>query len=314
MDIAIYGTGGVGGYYGARLAQAGHRVSFIARGQQLDAIRQSGLRLESILGDFHLADAVASDTPADIGPVDAVLVCVKSWQVPEVARAMAPLVGADTVVLSLLNGVEAPGQLATELGEAAVIGGVAKIFSYIGRPGVICHIGHQPTIALGELDGRPSARCDRLADALCEAGITVERPADIVQAMWKKFLFISGWGGLGAISRAPVGILRSEPDTRRLIDACLQEGQAVARARGIDLPADIIQRTWQFIDSLEPAGTSSLQRDIAAGRPSELEAWNGAVVRFGRQHGVATPTHELITSALRPLERRARGTLEFDTT
>ncbi|WP_428605351.1 2-dehydropantoate 2-reductase [Sedimenticola sp.] len=311
MRLAVYGSGGVGGYFGGRVADRGHPVAFIARGAHLQAIRQQGLSVESIKGDFTVPAPMATDDPAEIGPVDVVLVCVKSWQVPEVARAMRPLIGPDTFVVSLLNGVEAPDQLSEVLGRERVLGGVAKIFSFIERPGLIRHIGHEPTLMLGELDGTMSERLQQLAAILTESGITVELPDSILLEIWRKFLFTTGWGGLGAISRAPIGILREEPATRAIIDACMRETVAVARAAGIAFPEDIIERTWDFTQHLEPSGTSSLQRDIAAGRPSEIDAWNGAVVRLGRRFGVDTPTHQLITDALVPLERRARGEITF---
>lgn len=311
MKIAVYGSGGVGGYFGGRLAQLGQTVWFIARGAHLQAMREQGLAVESIKGDFHIASPRVTDDPAEIGPVDVVLVCVKSWQVSDAAQAMAPMLGPDTCVVSLLNGVEAPDQLAKVLGPERVLGGVAKIFSFIERPGLIRHIGHEPTLMLGELDGVSSERLQHLATVLTEAGINVELPNSIRLEMWRKFLFITGWGGLGAISRAPIGILREEPGTRAIIDACMNETVAVAQAAGIDFPDDIIPRTWAFTELLEPSGTSSLQRDIAAGRPSEIDAWNGAVVRLGERFGVPTPTHRLITDALVPLERRARGELSF---
>jgi len=307
----VYGSGGVGGYFGGRVASSGHEVAFIARGAHLQAMRQQGLVVESIQGDFTIPTPTVTDNPEEIGSVDVVLVCVKNWQVPEAAQTMAPLIGPETFVVSLLNGVEAPDQLGEILGRERVLGGVAKIFSFIERPGLIRHIGHEPTLMLGELDGAPSQRLNRLAGMLAKAGITIELPDSIRVEIWRKFLFITGWGGLGAISRAPIGILREEPGTRAIIDACLQETVTVAAAVGIDFPQDIIPRTWTFIETLEPSGTSSLQRDIAAGRPSEIDAWNGAVVRLGRRCGVATPTHQLITNALIPLERRARGEVTF---
>jgi len=312
MKIVMYGTGGVGGYFGTRLAQAGNEVSFIARGEHLRTIREKGLQLKSIKGDHLLTGAFATDQPADIGPVDVVFVCVKTWQVTAAAEAIKPLIDADTVVIPTLNGVEAVDQLSSVLGGHHVLGGVAKIFSFIERPGVIAHIGHEPTIVLGEVNGSHSHRAQSISEVLENAGICSELPEQILSSIWGKFIFTSGWGGLGAISRAPIGILRTESKTRSIIDSCLRESENVARAKGIALPTDINQQTWDFIDNLEPSGTTSLQRDISAGRPSELDAWNGAVVRIGRQLGVATPTHDLITSALTPLEKRARGQLSFD--
>ncbi len=311
MKIAMYGTGGVGGYFGTRLAQAGNEVSFIARGKHLHAIREKGLQLKSIKGDHLLKGALATEHPGDIGPVDVVFVCVKTWQVTAAAEAIKPLIGENTAVIPTLNGVEAVDQLCSVLGGHHVLGGVAKIFSFIERPGVIAHIGHEPTIGLGEVNGSRSHRVQSISEVLEKAGISIELPEQIMSSIWGKFIFTSGWGGLGAISRAPIGILRTESKTRPLIDACLRESESVARAKGIILPTDINQQTWSFIDSLEPTGTTSLQRDIAAGHPSELDAWNGAAVRIGKQLGVATPTHDLITSALTPLEKRARGQLKF---
>lgn len=311
MKITMYGTGGVGGYFGGRLAQAGNDVSFIARGEHLTAIKRAGLHVHSIKGDFLIEQPSVTDKPEKIGKVDAIFVCIKTWQVTEAAEAIKPLIGPNSVIIPTLNGVEAVDQLSAVLGPEAVLGGVAKIFSYIEKPGVIAHIGHEPAIALGEINESTGNRVQRLADTLEAAGIIAEQPTQILSAIWKKFIFTSGWGGLGAISRAPIGILRSEPKTRAVIASCLHESEQVARAKGIELPSDIVQRTWEFIDNLEPKGTTSLQRDIAAGRPSELDAWNGAVVRIGKELGVPTPTHELITSALQPLEKRARDELSF---
>ncbi|MCW8889772.1 MAG: 2-dehydropantoate 2-reductase [Sedimenticola sp.] len=312
MKLAIYGSGGVGGYFGGRLAQVGQDVTFIARGEHLRAMQERGLYVQSINGDFHIAAPRVTANPAEVGPVDMVLVAVKSWQVTEAAEAMQPMMGPDTAVVSLLNGVEAVDQLGAVLGQERVLGGVTKIFSFIDQPGQIKHIGHEPTLVLGEQSGGHSERLERLVDVLKEAGIQVELPPSILVELWKKFLFTTGWGGLGAISRSPIGVLREEPATRAIIAACMQETAAVAEVAGIALPDDIIDLTWSFIEGLEPTGTSSLQRDIAAGRPSEIDAWNGAVVRIGRRLGVATPTHDLIVGSLVPLERRARGEIRFD--
>ncbi|MCW8945065.1 MAG: 2-dehydropantoate 2-reductase [Sedimenticola sp.] len=311
MKLAIYGTGGVGGYFGGRLADSGQDVSFIARGDHLHTMQHAGLRVESINGDFQIEAPKVTANPAEIGAVDVVLVAVKSWQVPEAAEAMQPLMGPDTTVVSLLNGVEAVGQLSEVLGQERVMGGVAKIFSFIERPGLIRHIGHEPTLMLGEVAGGTSERLEQLSEAVQQTGIKVELPASILVEIWKKFLFTTGWGGLGAISRAPIGVLREEPATQAVIQACMLETETVAKAAGIGLPDDIVERTWVFIRGLEATGTSSLQRDIAAGRPSELDAWNGAVVRLGRRYGVATPTHDLIVRSLAPLEKRARGEVGF---
>ena len=308
MRIAIFGTGGVGGYFGGRLAQAGENVVFIARGEHLKAIRQSGLRVDSIAGDFMIHPAQATNTTAEVGAVDAVLVTVKAWQVPEAAEAMKPMVGPQTVILPLENGVDAPDQLAAVLGAEHVLGGLCRISVFIAEPGHIKHVAIQPHIAFGELNGRPSERVEVLQQAFARAqGMTVAVPADIRAALWEKFLFIAAISGVGAVTRQPAGSLRSVPQTRALLLHAMEEIERVAKARGISLSPDIIQKTMGFIDNMPPATLASMQRDIMDGRPSELEAQNGAVVRLGREAGVSTPTHEFIYSSLLPGEFKARG-------
>lgn len=307
MRIAVFGAGAVGGYFGGRLAQAGEEVIFIARGEHLQAMRRQGLQVESILGDFHLYPVQATDDPAQVGPVDVVLVGVKAWQVPEAARAMRPLVGPESFVVPLQNGVEAPDQLAAVLGPEHVLGGLCKIFSARVGPGRIRHAGAEPYIAFGELDNRPSERAERLRQAFLRAGVKAEVPPDIQAAMWEKFLFIASLGGVGAVTRAPVGVLRSLPQTRQMLLQAMEEIVAVAQARGIALAGDAVDRAMAFVDSLPPGATASMQRDILEGRPSELEAQNGAVVRLGREVGVATPLHTFLYHSLLPQERRARG-------
>ncbi|HXH02109.1 MAG TPA: 2-dehydropantoate 2-reductase [Candidatus Competibacteraceae bacterium] len=311
MRIAIYGVGGIGGYFGGRLAQAGHEVVFIARGATLEALRRQGLRLESPKGDLHLPQVAASDDPVAVGPVDLVMVAVKAWQVAEVAEKIRPLLGPRTVVLPLQNGVEAPYQLAETLGRERVLGGLAKIISYIVAPGHIRHLGAEPYIALGELDNRPSERAERIRATLEEAGIVARIPQDIVAALWLKFLFVAAWGGVGAATRAPVGVLRRLPETRELLEQAMSEIATLAAARGVSLPADAVASSMNFVDALPDDSTTSLQRDITEGRPSELEAWSGAVVHLGREAGVATPVNGTLYRCLLPLELRARGQLGF---
>lgn len=311
MRVAVFGTGGVGGYFGGRLAQAGTPVSFIARGTHLDAMRRDGLRVESVRGDFHLDRVDATADPAEVGEVDLVIVAVKTWQLPEVGEAIRPLLGPDTAVLTLQNGVDAPSVLGAIVGRERVVPGVARIFSAVGAPGLIRHVGGPASITFGEENGQPSARVDRLRDALRDAGVAAEVPDDVQAALWEKFIFVVPMGGLGALSRAPVGVLRSIPETRRLLEEAMREIEAVAAARGIGLDAGIVERTLGLVDAQPEAGTTSLQRDITAGRRSELDAWTGAVVRLGAEAGVPTPLNGMIYHALLPLERRARGELDF---
>ncbi|GIK39137.1 MAG: 2-dehydropantoate 2-reductase [Chloroflexota bacterium] len=312
MRIAIFGTGGVGGYFGGRLAEAGEEVVFIARGDHLRAIQSQGLRVESVLGDFTINPAQATDDPANVGPVDVVLVCVKAWQVAEAVQAIRPLVGPETMVVPLQNGVDAPAELAAVLGEEAVAGGLCGLIAFVAGPGHIRHTGIEPFINFGELDHRRSERIERLHQVFARTkGVLVEVPADIKAAMWRKFLLIATWSGVGAVTRAPIGVLRSMPETREMLEQSLQEIYSVALAHQIALPADVVSQTLAFIDTFPPHGTASMQRDIMAGRPSELASQNGAVVRLGREVDVTTPLHNFIYYSLLPLEMRARGKVEF---
>lgn len=311
MRIAMYGTGGVGGYFGAQLARAGEDVVFIARGAHLDAMRKHGLRVETPKGEIVIRPAQATDDPVEVGPVDAVFVCTKTWQVPEAARAVRPLIGPETVVVPLQNGVEAAAQLSSVLGPEPVLGGLCGTLSHVAGPGRIRSIGEMHFVKLGELDNRPSERAERLRQAFERAGVKVEIPADIQQALWGKFVLVVSFGGVGAVARAPLGVVRSVPETRALLERCLHELVAVGRARGVGLPDATVANTLAFFDSMPAGATTSLQRDIAEGKPSELEAWTGAAVRLGREAGVPTPTHELIYHCLLPSERRARGEIQF---
>jgi 2-dehydropantoate 2-reductase len=311
MKIAVIGTGAVGGYFGGRLAQAGEDVTFIARGAHLQAIQASGLRVDSVKGDFLVQPAQATSRPEDVGVVDCILVAVKAWQVLEAAQAARPMVGPQTFVVPLQNGVEAPGQLAAELGDAHVLGGLCRISAMIAGAGHIRHLGLEPSIDFGELDNRTSERAERLRQAFAKAGVKASVPADIQAAMWEKFVFIASVSGVGAVTRAPMGVHRSLPETRPLLAGALQEVAAVGRACGVSLAEDLAARVLANIDNLPPGTTASMQRDIAEGRPSELEAQNGAVVRLGNKTGVPAPVHEFLYACLLPQEKRARGELTF---
>lgn len=311
LRIAMFGAGGAGGYFGARLVRAGERVAFIARGEHLRAIRNDGLQVDSADGDFSVRPERVSDDPAEVGTVDVVFVGVKAWQVPEAARAMAPLIGPQTFVVPLQNGVEAPDQLAEQLGARHVVGGLAKVLSFIAGPGRIRHLGGPASIAFGELDRRPSERTERLREILLRSGIDASIPPDIRVALWEKFLFIVPVGAVGAVTRAPVGTVRTVPETRRMLEEAMREIRAVAAGTGISLEDDLVARTMAFVDALPPSGTTSMQRDIVGGRPSELEAWSGAVVRLGRQAGIAAPLNDYLYRSLLPQELAARGQAQF---
>ncbi len=312
MRIAVFGTGAVGGYFGGRLAEAGEDVAFVARGEHLAAIRAGGLRVTSIAGDFVIQPAAATDDPSTLGPVDVVLVGVKAWQVADAAEGMRPLIGRDTIVVPLQNGVEAADRLAAALGAEHVLGGLCRIIGYVLAPGHIGHAGAEPYIAFGALTASTGDRAEALRAAFASTrGVVSEIPRDIRAAMWGKFLFIAALSGVGALTRAPVGIIRGQPETRRLLHAALIEIRAVATGHGIALPVDVVEQTLAFVDALPADGTASMQRDIVHGRPSELDAQVGAVVRLGDRVGVDVPLHRIIHAALLPLEREARGELEF---
>ena len=311
MRIAVFGAGGVGGYFGGRLAQAGEDVVFIARGDHLKAMLTHGLRVDSAKGDFVLKPVKATDDPVQAGIVDVILVGVKAWQVTNAAEAMRPMIGPETFVLPLQNGLEAPTQLAAVLGDQHVLGGLCGLSTFIVGPGHIRHAGAEPFVRFGELDNRPSDRVKRLQKVFEQAGVIAKIPQDIQVALWMKFLFITTWGGVGAVTRTPLGVWRSLPETRQMAESALQEITIVAQARDIALPENAIPMTMNIYDSLPPDITSSMQRDIAEGRPSELDAQIGAVVRFGKEANVATPLHCLIYNSLLPMELRARGELQF---
>jgi 2-dehydropantoate 2-reductase len=312
MRIAVFGTGAVGGYFGGRLAQAGEEVVFIARGEHLQAIAAHGLRVDSFKGDFVVQPAQATDDPEQVGEVDVVLVGVKAWQVAEAAKAIQPMVGPDTLVVPLQNGVEAATQLAAVLGEHHVLGGFCRVGSHIAGPGHIRHIGAEPYVAFGELDSQPSRRAEALRQAFARAdGVAAEIPPDIQAATWRKLLFIASLSGVGAVTRAPAGIVRGIPEARELLEAAMHEVLAVARARDISLPDEAVDLALAAVDDMPPAVTTSMQRDILEGRPSELAWQNGAVMRLGAEVGVATPVHSFIYRSLWPLELRARGQVEF---
>src|SRR5471032_861782 len=307
MRFAVVGVGGVGGYFGGRLAMGGAEVAFIARGATLQALRSGGLRVDSILGDFALERVLATDNPSEVGVVDVVLVAVKAWQIAGAAAGLGPLIGPSTAVIPLENGLEAPDILASALGPHHVLGGLCGILSFIESPGHIRHAGIDPFIMMGELNGDRTPRVQSIAAAMKAAGVDAQIAPDITRSMWTKFLFIAPMSGVGAVTRVPVGVWSSMPEPRRVALEALHEIAAIALARGVSLAPDAIERTMERYDGLPAGSTSSLQRDLMTGKPSELEAQIGAVVRLGRDAGIATPVHDLLYAVLLPAERIARG-------
>jgi 2-dehydropantoate 2-reductase len=313
MRVAIYGVGAVGGYYGGRLAEAGHDVTFIARGGHLKAMRRDGLHVLSPAGDFTIAPVQATDDPASVGVVDAVILGVKTWQVRDAAVAMQPMIGENTVVVSLQNGVDSPGILADVLG-AHVLAGTCSISALIEGPGRIRHASVPPSIQFGPIDPRHAmpANCEALRDAFAAAkGVMAEIPADMQAALWQKFLGVAPIGAIGAITRAPMGVMRADPRTFDLIEAAKREIWSVGNALGVNWAPDAIERVSKVHASVPFGTTASMQRDIIDGRPSELDSQVGAIVRLGESTGVAVPVHRFVYDCLMPQERRARGEIEF---
>ncbi|HEX8615951.1 MAG TPA: 2-dehydropantoate 2-reductase [Thermoanaerobaculia bacterium] len=306
MRIAVVGVGGVGGYFGGRLAQSGVDTTFIARGATLDALRARGLRVDSTHGDFVLDRVHATSDPSTVGPVDAILMTVKAWQVAEAAKQLAPMLGPDTIVVPLENGVETPDVLAPIVGPQHVVGGLCAIVSFIVAPGHIKHAAYEPLVVFGELDNRRSARVERLREAFANANVSVQVPESIQHSIWTKFLFIAPFSAIGAITRVPVGVWRSMPDVRLIADGLLRELAALALARGVDLGAEAVARTWERYDAMAPLSTASMQRDVMEGKPSELDAQLGVIVRLARESGVAVPMTSFVYNCLLPQEQLAR--------
>jgi 2-dehydropantoate 2-reductase len=307
MRIAVIGAGGVGGYFGGKLANGGADVVFIARGATLEAVRTKGLRVDSIKGDFVVEHPNVTDDPQSVGQVDAIFVTVKTYQIPAAAELIRPMIGDNTMVIPLENGIDAPELLAGAVGREHVLGGLCGIVSFIAAPGYIRHVGADPFVMFGELDNRTSKRTSRLRNACLKAGVQADIPPDIHHALWSKFVFIAPMSGMGAATRAPVGVWRSMLETRALASNAIREIVAVALAHGVDLGGEsAVDRTLARFDGLPPDATSSLQRDLMEGRRSELDAQLGAVVRLGLAAGVATPVCETLLALLLPQELASR--------
>ena len=305
MNIVIIGTGGVGGYFGGRLAVAGNQVTFIARGKHLGAIQENGLSVNSVLGDFVVQPAIVSSDLSMVGNANLVIVATKAWQVKGVAAEMAPLLKSETLVLPLQNGVLAADELAMFIPKRQIIGGLCKIFSMIKKPGVIHHLGGPSSITFGELDHVVTERVRHLKAVFDEAGIKNYLSNQIEVELWQKFLMICS-SALLAVTRTNYGELRTIPETRQLLVELYTEIYNVGIAAGIGFPNDIVDRTMAAVDNFPAASNSSLTRDVLEGKPSEIEYQNGAVVKIGEKYGVATPVNRLVYYSVLPSELRAR--------
>jgi 2-dehydropantoate 2-reductase len=298
MKIAVMGTGGVGGYFGTRLALGGSEVAFVARGAHLAAMREHGLRVRSAGGDLHLAPVHATEDPREIGPVDLVLFGVKLWDTSAAAEAIRPLLAPDTAVVSFQNGVVKDDILTEVLGRRAVIGGVCYIAATIAEPGVIVHTGSMQRLVFGEYDGTRSARVERFEAACRQAGIDVEVSADITRALWEKFIFLVAFSAVTSTTRRPIGAVRAHPQTRRLLAAAMQEVVDVGRAQGVALAPDFVADRLRFADQLPVTMTSSMANDLERGNRLEVLWLSGDVARRGAALGVPTPVNSTLFDVL----------------
>ena len=300
MRIAIMGTGGVGGYYGGLLSQQGQEVIFIARGAHLQALREKGLRVKSVHGDFLVSPAKATDNPTEVGPVDLILFTTKTYHTDIAAQAIQPMVGKETVVVPLQNGIDAAERIGAHVGREHLVGGVTWLSAAIEAPGVIGQYSQFRRVVLGEFDGMMTARLKTIYETLQASGIDVELSDDIFTVLWTKFVFISSISALGSLTRVSLGEYRHIPETRDILIEALGEVTAVGRAAGAQLEADLVDKTLEFIDNTAPDMKTSMQRDVEAGRPSELESMLGVVPRLGRETGVSTPVMRLAYAVLKP--------------
>jgi len=299
MKIAVFGSGGVGGYFGGKLAAAGEEVTFLARGAHLAAMQSEGLHITSPLGDVHLSKVQATDRPQAIGPVDVVLFTVKLYDVDASAATLGPLIGPETVVITLQNGVDAVDMVATHVGEHHVAGGAAYIVIVVDRPGHLRHTAGQ-NLVFGERDGRRSDRLVAFEAAGKRAGFGAHASAQVDVDLWIKFVRLSAWSGVTAATRSPMGVIRENPALFEMMMKATDEAIAVGRARGITFPSDIVESTLAMIPSFPATSKSSMLEDLERGRRLELPWLSGAVVRIGRDVGVPTPIHQFITTILTP--------------
>ena len=300
MRIAVIGAGGVGGGYGMALAKAGADVTFVARGAHLAAMKSAGLKVIGSRGDFHLVPTQATDNPAEIGTVDIVLFCVKLWDLDSAGAQIKPLIGANTAVIPLQNGIDAPERLVSILGADAVMGGVVQLSASITAPGVIQQVGTFTRIIFGELDGKRSRRGEDFLALCLKAGFEATLSEQILTDLWMKFILLASNAGMMALSRQPIGKLRDDPDMQPIFVAAYQEIIDVGRARGIALPADALARVLDLTKHFPPAMKASMALDLDRGNRLELPWLSGKVAELGRQFGIPTPTHSLMYAMLKP--------------
>jgi 2-dehydropantoate 2-reductase len=302
MRIAVIGAGGIGAIYGAALAKSGADVTFIARGAHLRAMQQEGLRVEGDRGETHILPTQATDDPAAIGVVDYVLSCVKLWDVESAAEHIRPIVGAQTAVVPLQNGIDAHERMMPILGQGRVMGGTAFVTGAIVAPGVVRQTGTYFQISFGEPQGGISRRGERLRDLCAAAGLEVNLSPDIRVPLWEKFLLLVPLSGVNALTRAPLGLYRADPDLWALFEAALRETLALGRAEGVNLPPDSAERILAQVRAMPPHHMTSMGNDLLRGNRLELPWFAGKIVELGRRHAIPTPANGFIYTALKIYE------------
>ena len=307
MKIIIYGIGGVGGYFGGKLVHAGFDVTFIARGPHLKAIQEKGLTVKSIQGDFTVKPSKVIDDISLISDADLILLGVKSWQVEDVAMQIKPIISKKTSVIPLQNGADNADKLLKILPEENVLGGMCKIVSKVEAPGIINHFAYEPEIVFGELKRNITERTQQIKECFDKAGFKNTVSENIQLDIWRKFLFIATVSGIGALTRATFGKMRTDAYVREMLLNTANEIREVANAKEIALADEDIEKTFKIIDALNENTTASMQRDIMEGRPSELENFNGYIVNQGEAYDVPTPVNAITYNILILQERKARS-------
>ncbi len=298
--IAIVGAGGIGGYYGGLLALQGHKVKFIAHGKHLDAIRRNGLQVKSIHGDFDIRPTFATDSFTEVGPVDLVLVCIKTYSMGSILSELPALLGPETVVISLQNGIDASERLGTVIGMDHILGGATWISSAVESPGLIRQISQFRRIVIGELDAKITPRVQDIAALFTPTGITIEMSGNITKVLWTKFVFISAASGIGAVTRLALGDIRHVPETRELFIGLMREVVSIAFSEGIQLDTDVVEKTLDFIDKSDPNIKPSMQLDVERGRKFELDALIGVVKQKAKERHIQTPIADMVYASLLP--------------
>ena len=307
MRIAVVGAGGVGGGFGAALAKAGAVVTFIARGAHLAAMKSVGLKVTGPRGDIHLVPTKATDDPAEIGKVDIVLFCVKLWDIESAGEKIKPLIGADTAVIPLQNGIDAHERLIPILGASAVMCGVAQISASITAPGVITQVGTFMRMVFGELDGKITKRGEDFLALCLKAGFEATLSEQILTELWMKFILLASNAGMMSLARQPIGLLRDDPDMRPIFLAAYKEAADVGSAKGIALPADAVERIVEATKHFPPDMKASMAFDLDRGNRLELPWLSGKVAELGRQFGIPTPTHSMMYAMLKPYAMGTKG-------